>query len=101
MITRSDVEKISRLCRIALNDVERASLERELSAILEFAEKLEKAGAETAEPLTGEESALEALREDVVASRNPEDDEDGALIDQAPAVRNGFVEVRAVFDREG
>ena len=52
-ISRKEVEHMARLAHIELSEEEKSKFEGELSAILEFVEKLGTADAKNIEPLTG------------------------------------------------
>lgn len=98
-ISRSEVLHIARLARIKLTEAEAAALEGEFSAILGFVAKLEEVATANVEPLTGGHDLSSVMRDDGVSA--PHNTGVGAsLIDAAPTTRNGYVEVKAVFERE-
>lgn len=99
MISRNDVEHIARLARIALSPEEAERSQRELGKILEFVAMLEKADTAAAEPLTGGTDITNALRDDTPGAAAAERAPEAGLIESAPEHRNGYVVVKAVFDR--
>ncbi len=99
MITPEAVKHIAKLARIELSEADIGALQTELSAILDFAAKLDEAATANVDPLWGGHDLTNATREDGSSiSRN---NETGAvLVDPAPLHRGGYVEVKAVFNRE-
>ena len=99
MISRKDVQHIARLARIELSEAEEMKFEKELSAILDFVAKLNEVDTTRVEPLAGGTDLKHVMREDAMSI--PRNTETGpSLVDGAPRKRNGYVEVKAVFDRE-
>ena len=99
MISRSDVEHIARLARIALSPGEAERYRRELGKILEFVATLEKADNAAAEPLTGGTDITNALRDDALGATAAERAPGAGLVESAPEHRDGYVVVKAVFER--
>ena len=99
MISRKDVQHIARLARIELAPDEEEKFEQELSAILDFVAKLNEVDTSHVEPLAGGTELENVMREDVVLEA--ECWKPGAdLVEAAPRKREGYVEVKAVFERE-
>jgi len=99
MIPREDIAHIARLARIELSPDEALLLERELSSILDFVAQLNEVDTAAVEPLTGGTLFENVMRED----KGTGDERQGAarkLVEAAPKERGGYVEVKAVFDRE-
>lgn len=99
MSLEKDVEYIARLARIELTQAEREKFGPELSAILDFVAKLEEVDTSGVGPFTGGTELENVMREDVVreaGSWKPGAD----LVEAAPRKREGYVEVKAVFERE-
>lgn len=98
-ITRKDVEHIARLARIRLGEAEEAKFEKELSGILEFVAKLNEVDTSQVEPLTGGTELTSVMRDD--EARNQESGvQNRELVEAAPKHEGGYVEVKAVFNRE-
>lgn len=101
MITKKDVEHIARLARIELTEAEEQKFEKELSSILGFVAKLSEVDTSGIEPMAGGRverappELKEATREDetVKPLGNPAE-----LVNAAPQKKEGWVEVKAVFD---
>lgn len=99
-ISRRDVLHIARLARIALSDEERAHFERELPRILDFFAKLNEVDTAAVEPFAGGTDFTSALREDAARSEKPLAASHQKLVEAAAQRHDGYVEVKAVFDRE-
>ncbi|MDP3727243.1 MAG: Asp-tRNA(Asn)/Glu-tRNA(Gln) amidotransferase subunit GatC [bacterium] len=99
IITSEVIRHIAKLARIELTDAEVAAFPGECSAILNFVATLERVATDNVEPLSGGHDLSNVMREDGTGpDRNVE--RGPALVDAAPQKRDGYVEVRAVFDRE-
>ncbi len=101
-ISQKIVEHIARLARIELNAAEKSKFEKELSAILDFVAKLNEVDVSKVEPLTGGTELVNVMRDDsLTADRRPGlGASPGRLVEAAPKKREGYVEVKAVFERE-
>lgn len=100
-ITGEEVARIMRLCRIELGPDERAAFEHELSAILDFVAKLSEVPTANIEPMTGGTELSNVMREDESPREDSADLEGGTLVAAAPQTRDSYIEVKAVFNREG
>ena len=98
MISREDVAHIARLARIELSPDEASSLERELSSILDFIAQLDEVDTAAVEPLTGGTLLENVMREDE-GTGGEQRRADRKLVEAAPKERDGYIEVKAVFDR--
>lgn len=99
MISRKDVQHIARLARIELTPDEEQKFEKELSAILEFVEKLKELDTTAVEPLTGGTDLASVMRGDEVTADKPKAVSQQKLVEAAPGNREGYVKVKAVFER--
>lgn len=98
MITRNDVEHIARLARIELTEAEEAKFEQDLASILEFVSRLNELDTTDVKPLTGGTELVNAVREDEPGRPDPE--RARRIVAAAPRTRDGYVEVKAVFQRD-
>ena len=99
MITPEVVKHIAKLARIELTDADAVKFQAEFSAILDFVAKLGEVATADIEPLSGGHELINVMREDGAGpARNAECGPARAAA--APGKRGGWVEVRAVFDRE-
>jgi aspartyl-tRNA(Asn)/glutamyl-tRNA(Gln) amidotransferase subunit C len=85
-LTREDVIRIANLARLALTDEELAHYGEQLSAILEYATRLEELDLSSAPSARGARQNI--LREDVVEPSLPPED---ALFNAAAALNGHFL----------
>lgn len=95
-IYKKDVEHIANLARIKLSEEEKTKLAGELSAILDFVEKLEKVDTSGVEPMTGGTVFPSEMRPDSQIDTSIEDRQAEMLI-QAPDKKEGWIRVKAIF----
>ena len=98
-ISRKDVEHIARLARIELRPQEREQFEKELSGILEFAEKLNELDTFNVLPLSGGTALENVMREDERPGEEPGSRKEG-LVEVSPQHHDGYIEVKPVFERK-
>lgn len=94
-ISRTDVQKIARLCRIALTPAEEERMTKELGGILGYVEKLQELDTSSVASTNQVTDAANVERGDTVL---PASEEEVASLLQAVPERDGrSVKVRAVF----
>ncbi len=94
MISKEEVEHIAKLARIGLTEKETEKMQNELSAILDYAEKLKKLNTEGIEPTSHSVVMENVFRED---KEKPELVEKEKLLEMAPERKESFVKVKPVF----
>lgn len=94
-ISLSEVQKIARLCRIALTPAEEERMTKELGGILGYVEKLQELDTADTKPTNQVTDAENVGRDDTVLP-TPER-EVAALLDAVPEKDGRGVKVRAVF----
>lgn len=97
MITQKDVEHIASLARIELTAEEEKKFEKELSAILDFVEKLNEVDTAGVAPMTGGTGLQNVTREDGQIDKSLEDKFE-ALVEAAPEKKESWIKVKAVFE---
>lgn len=97
MITDKNVEHIAALARIQLTAEEEKRFEKELSAILDFVEKLNEVNTQNIEPMTGGTNLENVMREDNQIDKNLEN-KSAELVNAAPDKKEGWIKVKAVFE---
>jgi aspartyl-tRNA(Asn)/glutamyl-tRNA(Gln) amidotransferase subunit C len=97
MISIGDVKQIAKLARIELTLEEEQKYEKELSAILDFVEKLNEVNTDHVEPMTGGTIEKNAMRNDEQIDAALEGKAE-ALIKATPETKDGYVKVKAVFN---
>jgi aspartyl-tRNA(Asn)/glutamyl-tRNA(Gln) amidotransferase subunit C len=91
-----DINHITELARLGLKEEELSKLEKDLSAILDFVEKLKEVDIEGVEPMTGGTDLVNVLRKDEAVSKNKESRE--KILTNAPKRQDDYIEVLAVFE---
>ena len=93
MLTQEEVKKVAVLGRIELADGEVESLQKDLSAVLDYVAALEEVdvtGMEEVSQVTGLENVQRA---DVPVLAENRD----AILGQAPEIKDGFYKVKAIL----
>jgi len=93
-LSREDVTKIAHLARLALTDEELAHYQSQLSAMLDYAARLNELDLTGVPPSTHAAGRRNVLREDVVAPSLAPDD---ALFNAAAAAGDQFL-IQSVLD---
>jgi aspartyl-tRNA(Asn)/glutamyl-tRNA(Gln) amidotransferase subunit C len=95
MITKEQVQHIAQLARIRVNEKDIEKLQQDLSEILEYFNLLKEVNASGIEPMTHSIALENVSREDVARAKDPSLLQ--KLVDMFPAVREGFLKVKAIF----
>jgi len=94
-LTKEQVNHIAKLARLGLSDKERRKFQKELSAILDFVEKLNEAKTDKVEP-TAQVTGLENVsRQDKGRAKSKRERE--KLLELAPETKDDYVKVKAVL----
>ncbi len=94
-ITKKQVEHVAKLARLGLTEKEKKKFTEELSAILEFVDKLNEAKTDKVE-IAAQITGLENIsRQD--KGRQKTKKETDKLLDLAPKVENRHVKVKAIL----
>ena len=94
-LKKEQVEHVAKLARFGLTDKEKRKFQKELSAILDFVEKLKQVKAGKVEP-TAQVTGLENVsRPD--KGRPKSKQERKKLLDFVPKTKDGYIKVRAVL----
>jgi len=94
MISKEEVERIANLARLELTDEEKKIYAEQLSAVLDYVEKLKKVPTLTIEPLHNITGAANVFREDEITCEKRKDE----LLKNAPMTEDGYIKVKAVLD---
>jgi len=95
MLTKKQVEHVAKLARLGLSNKEIRKFQRELSAILDFVEKLKQVKAAKVES-TAQVTGLENVsRPDKGRAKSKQ--ERKKIIDLVPQTKDGYVKVKAVL----
>lgn len=96
-----DVKHIAKLARLGLTKEEEKRLEKELSAILDFVEKLKEIDTSRVEPMTGGTSLVNIDREDQPKSKVIPSELKGQrlkIFKNAPSQEKGYFKVKKVLE---
>lgn len=94
-LKKEQVNHIAKLARLGLTAQKRGKFQRELSAILDFVEKLKEVEVEKVEP-TAQVTGLENVsRQDKGQSRSRQERE--KLLDLTPEIKDGHIKVKAIL----
>ena len=94
-LKKEQVEHVAKLARFGLTDKEKRKFQKELSAILDFVEKLKQVKAGKVEP-TAQVTGLENVsRPD--KGRPKSKQERKKLLDLVPKTKDDYIKVRAVL----
>lgn len=97
MISGDDIKKLSELSRIYLSRQEEDDLARDLQSILDYFEKLKEVSVDGLPEAVSDERAESNLRKDETP-REAYADASG-LVSVAPETDEGYIKVKAVFER--
>ncbi|MDX8385679.1 MAG: Asp-tRNA(Asn)/Glu-tRNA(Gln) amidotransferase subunit GatC [Gallionella sp.] len=93
-LTTTDVQKVARLARLAMNDQEIESVRAQLSGIFDLIEEMQAVDTSGIEPMSHAQDLSQRLRKDNVT----ENDQREAFQVIAPQVENGLYLVPKVIE---
>lgn len=93
MIDAETVEKLATLSRVALSSEEKASLRKDMEAIIGYVGQIKEAGASEEAPKAG--PVRNIMREDLDPHESGTHTE--ALLKAAPKAENGYVKVKKIL----
>ena len=93
-IDTKQIEHLVELARLKVSDEEKEKMAGELTAILGFVEKLDKADVAGVLPTSNAAGIFNAMRQDAVNQY----DKQKELVEAAPASKDNLVKVKAVFE---
>jgi aspartyl-tRNA(Asn)/glutamyl-tRNA(Gln) amidotransferase subunit C len=96
-ISRADVQHVARLARLALTDEELDRFQRQLSNILEEAEKVKRLPTEGVPPMSHAVPRVNVWRDDTVGPCLTQQE----ALSTAPAVEQGRFMVPRIIEEEG
>jgi len=92
---KEQIEHVAKLARFGLSDKEKRRFQKELSAILDFVEKLKQAKTEKVEPIAQITGLENVSRPDRGRAKTKQ--ERKKLLDLVPQTKDGYVKVKAVL----
>jgi aspartyl-tRNA(Asn)/glutamyl-tRNA(Gln) amidotransferase subunit C len=95
-LTRDQVRHVAELAKLKLTEAEVDLFQEQLSAILEYAARLEELDTDAISPTAAVLPLQNVMRPDVPRPSLPRD----AMLKNAPDAEDGFVKVQAVLDAD-
>jgi len=95
MLTKKEVEHISKLARLSLSNSEIERFQKELSSILDYIEKLKEVDIPNIEPTSHPIKIRNVVREDEIAKREVLKNE--KLLALAPETKDGYLKVKSIL----
>ena len=96
MISKETIEHIAKLARIKLNEKEKGKFSEELSSILDYIDKLNKADTNNIEPINQVTGLDNVFRSDVGRQDNSE--VRNKIIKQAPEKKGNYYKVPKILE---
>ena len=93
-LTREQVKHVAELAKLKLTDAEIDLFQEQLSAVLEYADRLDELDTEPIPPTAGVLPLRNVMRSDDPRPSFPRD----AMLENAPDAEEGFVKVKVVLD---
>jgi len=98
MLKESEIKHIAKLARIELNDETEKKLQKELSSILVYIDKLSEVNTDRVEPLYQVTGLVNQMRADEQLGNFPMDERlNERLVGQAPHKQERFIKVKSVL----
>ncbi len=97
MLSKQEVQHIAKLARLDLTEKEIGKFQKDLSAILDYFEKLKEIDVSEVEPMSHSVKVENVTRKDKVRLNGPSAAEAEKLLDPAPETKNGYLKVKSVF----
>lgn len=95
MLSGEEVKKIAALARVGLNDMEVEKYRKELSAVLDYFQELERLETSTTEPIGHITGANNSWREDRAEDFGPAGRV--AIMGNVPETKDGQIKVKSVL----
>jgi aspartyl/glutamyl-tRNA(Asn/Gln) amidotransferase C subunit len=92
MISQEEVKHIAKLARLGLSQKETEKFQKELSAVLDYFEKMKKADVSGVEALSQPFKIENVVREDKERAKDNDN-----LLDSAPDSKDNYIKVKSVF----
>ena len=98
MIFLEEVKHIADLARVEFSSQELERLQKELSLILDYIDKLKEVDIKGIEPMSHSALLKNVFRKDEAGEVDAKDGQ--GLVDSAPDKGNGFIKVKSVFEKQ-
>ncbi len=98
MISKKEIKHIAKLARLGLSEKEMGKMEKELSSILEYFEKLKEVDVSKVEPTFHSVPIENVMREDKINEKYKA--QSTKLLYLAPDTKDGYLKVKSIFKDE-
>lgn len=98
MITKEEVQRIAKLARLGLADHEIENLQKDLSSILNYIEKLKQADVFGAEPISHSLKVENVMRGGEDLMNEKVKDKAEKLLELMPEVKDRFLKVKSILN---
>jgi len=95
MITKKEVEHIAKLARLGLTEKEKEKMQKELSSVLGYIEKLKEVDISKVEPTSYSIKIENVMREDQSKEKKLETRK--KLIEMAPEKKEGYLKTKSIL----
>ena len=95
MIKKKEVEHIAKLARLGLTEKEREKMQKELSSVLDYIEKLKEVDISKVKPTSHSIKVENVIRNDEARTLKPEVRR--KIIEQVPETKAGYLKVKSIF----
>ena len=96
MISQEDVKNIAKLARLGITNNEAEKFQKDLSAILDFIEKLKEVNVDNVEATTNVTGLENKTRQD--QGEKKEEKTRKNILANAPETKDGYVKVKAILE---
>ena len=96
MISKEEVKHIAKLARLGLTEKEVKKMQRELSKILDYIEKLKEVGISNVKPTSHSIQVENVIRDDEEKSQKSKF-KSQMLLELAPETKDGYLKVKSIF----
>lgn len=90
-----DILHIAKLARIDLDEKEKEKIEKEISSILAYVEKLNELDVTDVKPMSHVVEQKNMMRKDI--AEKPDKDVSEKVLEQAPSRKDRYVKTKAIF----
>jgi len=97
MISKKEVQHIAKLARLGLSEEELEKMEKELSLILDYVEKLKEIDVSKIKPTSHSIEMENVMREDREKMPNTKYQIPKKLLESAPETKDGYLKVKSIF----
>lgn len=95
MISKKEVQHIAKLARLGLTEREIEKMQKELSSIFDYFQKLKEVDVSKIEPISHSIEIENVMRADEVKNKKPEVRK--KILEQVPDTKDGYLKVKSIL----